>query len=279
MSKTPRHSVPRTVFQPGDTTHLAQRAGLPPPDIYFRTAQMPANAIYPAHHHVGGEFVYSFQGIMELQVKGQHFWAPPQYGVWLPPGVEHVALNRLAAGHASLYLAPALCGALPATACAIRATPLMTALLDHLRELPHQDPPDERRLRLMHVLVDQLGAATPQGSYLPHSRDPLLAPVLQCLLARPQDNRTLADLAAMFHTTQRTLMRRCERDLGMSLTEWRQRLRILRALAMLERGRKVEHVAVSLGYANASSFIAMFRKLMKRTPAEFVKDRRPPPGL
>jgi AraC-like DNA-binding protein len=55
----------------------------------------------------------------------------------------------------------------------------------------------------------------------------------------------------------------------MPLAAWRQRLRVLRALPMLDEGRKVEAIALDLGYAGASAFIAMFRRLMGTTPDDY----------
>lgn len=63
----------------------------------FRSAHVPAEWLYPRHRHAWGEFVYSFSGVMELTVSDRQLLAPPQYGVWLPRDVEHVAVNRLAA--------------------------------------------------------------------------------------------------------------------------------------------------------------------------------------
>lgn len=75
----------------------------------------------------------------------------------------------------------------------------------------------------------------------------------------------------MAHSTERTLSRRCQRDLGMSFVEWRQRLRLVRALSMLEDGQTVQAVALELGYSTSSAFIAMFHRLMGTTPDEFRK--------
>ena len=66
-------------------------------------------------------------------------------------------------------------------------------------------------------------------------------------------------------------MRRCQRDLGMSLAEWRQRLRVVRAMPLLEAGQTVETIALDLGYGSASAFISMFKKLMGTTPDEYRK--------
>jgi AraC-like DNA-binding protein len=244
-----------------------------PSPIMFRSAHVPAGGVYPQHQHAWGEFVYSFSGIMEVKLADRHYLAPPQYGVWLPPGVVHVGLNRLAAHHCSVYIAPQACEALPRTPCALTVTPLVRVLLDHLHQSPPQPDPNEPATesdgRLLQVLVDLLGRAPCAGSYLPSSDDPALSELLQQLEANPADNRGLPALAQAVHLTERTLMRRCQRDLGMSLNEWRQRLRVVKAMTFLEAGQTVETVALDLGYSGASAFIAMFKRLMGATPDEY----------
>jgi AraC-like DNA-binding protein len=244
-----------------------------PTAIMFRCAAVPAEGLYPEHRHAWGEFVYSFSGVMEVKLADRHYLAPPQYGVWLPPDVMHVGLNRLAAHHCSVYIAPQACLAMPNTPCAVTVSPLVRALLDHLRQSPPQpdlaQPANERELRLLQVLVDLLGEAPCAGSYLPSSDDPALIALLAQLEANPADNRTLPALAKTVHLTERTLMRRCQRDLGMSLNEWRQRLRVVKATALLEAGQSVEAIGLDLGYSSASAFIAMFKRLMGTTPDEF----------
>jgi transcriptional regulator GlxA family with amidase domain len=122
---------------------------------------------------------------------------------------------------------------------------------------------------VLRVLLDQLVVAPRAGSYLPTSEDPALGAVLRLLEANPGDNRSLPELAAAAHTTERTLMRRSQRDLGMSLNDWRQRLRVVTAMPLLQAGQTVETVALDLGYASASAFITMFKRLMDSTPDEF----------
>ncbi|APW41201.1 AraC family transcriptional regulator [Rhodoferax saidenbachensis] len=242
-----------------------------PAPLMFRSAHVPAEGVYPLHQHAWGEFVYSFSGVMEVKVAEHHFLAPPQYGLWLPPDLQHVGLNRKEAHHCSLYVSRPLCGALPATPCALTVSPLVRALLEHLRQLPTGAPNGEEDARLLQVLLDQLAVSPRAGSYLPSSEDPQLAAVLRLLQTNPGDNRALPELAHAVHTTERTLTRRCQRDLGMSLAEWRQRLRVVRAMPLLEAGQTVETIALDLGYGSASAFISMFKKLMGTTPDEYRK--------
>ena len=119
---------------------------------------------------------------------------------------------------------------------------------------------------------DELAAAPRQGTYLPTSEDPLLRPILTALEASPDDPRTLSQWAQRVHTTERTLVRRCQRDLGMSFGEWRQRLRVVRALALLEAGRSVEAIALDLGYGSSSAFIAMFHRMTGTSPHKLRRE-------
>lgn len=253
--------------------HLPPFTDAIPAPIYFRSAWVPASSTYPVHSHPWGEFVYSYSGVMDIKMRDQHFLAPPHYGVWLPPEAEHVGRNRYEACHCSLYIARSLCIDLPQQACALTITPLIRALLDDLHAAPPGLPQNPEEQRLLQVLLDKLRQTSRAGSYLPGSDDPILAPVLQWLERNPGETPSLQALATMANTTERTLLRRCQRDLGMPLAQWKQRLTVVRALERLETPMTVEAIALDLGYSSSSAFIGMFRKLMGVTPDEFRKAR------
>jgi AraC-like DNA-binding protein len=239
-----------------------------PHPVYFRTDSLQPDSSYPRHRHHWGELVYAFSGVMELKLADRHYLAPPQYGIWLPPEVEHVGLNRHEATFCSLYLARERCRRLPRDPCALAVGPLLRTLLEQFRARGIATPRTPAEARLVDVLVDELAAAPRQGTYLPTSDDPLLRPILAALEARPDDQRTLTEWARRVHTTERTLVRRCQRDLGMSFGEWRQRLRVVRALALLDTGRSVESIALDLGYGSSSAFIAMFHRMTGTSPSK-----------
>lgn len=247
-----------------------------PSPIYFRVAHMPANASYPQHSHRWGEFVYSFSGVMEVELQDSHYLIPPQYGLWLPPNVDHRGLNRQEALHCSVYVAAELTGKLPKKVCALTVDPLLRALFKHLQQQPPEFPHAAAQERLLQVILDLLEVAECAGSYLPSSSDAMLVPVLQALESNPGDERSMTDWASFVHTTERTLTRRFQSQLGMTLPQWRQRLRTIKAMPMLESGETVENVAQDLGYASASAFISMFHRLMGVTPDEYRKRDKAP---
>ncbi len=252
-----------------------------PQSLVFRNAAVPAHGLYAEHRHAWGEFVAAYSGVMEVKVAQHHYLAPPSYGIWLPPELPHTGLNRRAAHHGSLYVAQALCAGMPATPCALTISPLVRALMDALRDArpPTSASAHAAHQRLLQVLLDQLQQAPRAGSYLPSSDDPALQAVLEAMQRQPQDERPLREWAHSVHLTERTLMRRAQRELGMPLAHWRQRLRVVLALPRLEGGQSVENVALDLGYSSASAFIAMFKRLMGCTPDEFRRSGAPTRAL
>ena len=245
-----------------------------PSPVLFGIARLDGPTSYPTQSHNWGEFVYSFSGVIELAIGNRQYLAPPHYGIWLPPQAEHFASTRSEALYCLVRIAPDRCERMPREACTLAVGPLIRAILSELmdRRVECPDTPEDERLML--VLVDQLIRAPQHRSYLPTSDDPALGRVLQALREQPSDNRSLAEWATQVHSTERTLSRRCQRDLGMSFAEWRQRLRLVRALAMLEEGAAVQSVALELGYSTASAFIAMFHRMMGMTPEELRKQVR-----
>lgn len=243
------------------------RDALPTP-LYLRTTLMPDEAIFPAHTHSWGEFVYCYNGVVQVMVENERYLVPPQYGIWVPPYREHVGLNRREVLQSSLYVVNKLCETLPDTPQALLVSPFMRSVLDHARE-DSGDFRSERHLRLLHVLLDELAETPSAGTFLPASDDAVLGKILHYLEQHPEDSRSVAELARDAGITERTLARKCERELSIPLTEWRNRMRVVKAIAMIEEGKTVDTVAQEFGYSSTSAFIAMFKKLAGATPASY----------
>lgn len=241
-----------------------------PTPIFFRLEDIAQHAVFPTLRHPWGEFLYSFSGVTEVRVGRNNLLAPPHLGLWIAPGTEHTCFNSEQVNYCSLYVHRDLCSEMPKETTALLVSPLVRAFLEHLRDTPPSERRHAEHERLLKVLVDQLSTCKTTGSFMPHTDDPELGAILSALRDNPADNRSLGELAAAFHIGERTLMRRCKTELGMSLTEWRQRLRLITALPQLRDGHSVESVALDLGYATSSAFIAMFRRLTGSSPRHFT---------
>ena len=104
------------------------------------------------------------------------------------------------------------------------------------------------------------------------AQHPALVQVLDAMQASPGDHRSLAEWSETVHMTERTLARHCQRELGMSLGDWRQRMRYLQAIDALEAGHTVQRIAYDLGYSTPSAFIAMFQRESGLPPEQFRRE-------
>ncbi len=240
--------------------------------FYFRYDDIGSDTHAASHSHTWGHLNYAAHGTMQMDTEGLRFLSPPQYAVWIPPKVVHSCTLRHAIVYRSIYIAPGLCGRLPAEPCTVRISPIIKSVLADFAARDLHVPRTEADLRLAHVVVDQLALADVQRCYLPAAASPALTGVLEALQAAPGDHRSLAQWADSVHMTERTLARQCQRELGMSFGEWRQRLRFLRAIDALEAGRTVQEIAFDLGYSTASAFIAMFQREAGTTPEQYRRE-------
>ncbi|TDR82886.1 AraC family transcriptional regulator [Paludibacterium purpuratum] len=259
--------IAHTVQYPPDFVTL-------PYPIYVRLNEFETNDRFLSHRHPWGQLSYSASGVMALTIEGRPFRVPPQYALWTPPEKEHDAHTLQGGRHHSVYIDAALCRGLPAEPCALQLSPILKAILEDFatRRLNVPHTPADRRLT--EVLLDQMRQARCSDSYLPGSNDPQLSRLLDALQHCPGNNDTLAQWAEQLHSTERTLARRCQRELGMSFGEWRQRLRFLTALSMLEKDLSVLHIALDLGYSTASAFIAMFQRRSGLTPEQYRRQHQ-----
>jgi len=161
------------------------------------------------------------------------------FGVWLPPNMPHIGFNRREVLQASLYVVDELCQGLPPWPQALLVTSFMRALLNQA-STDARDFGSEEHQRLLRTLLGELKAAPVTGTFLPASDDPVLGPLLNHLEENPQDSRCVSELAREAGITERTLARKCHQDLKIPQTEWHNRMRIVKAMTLLEARRTVE---------------------------------------
>ncbi|WP_053666431.1 GlxA family transcriptional regulator [Streptomyces sp. MMG1121] len=176
----------------------------------------------------------------------------------------------------------------------VTTTAAFSAMYDFaLQLIREQDGPGVARSTARVALVDD--ARTTQAPYV----DPALLPVagrafsrgVKRWLDRNLGSRyDLSALAAAFHVSTRTMLRRFGEETGQTPLAYVQSARVRRARHLLETtDRTVARIAADLGYADASTFSAVFarhagrrprdyRAMFRRSPAEPVGDIPHGPG-
>ncbi|MGG4664260.1 helix-turn-helix transcriptional regulator [Providencia vermicola] len=252
-----------------DIWHISECNIIEPELIAFRHEQTAALTEYKSHSHPFGQMLYVVCGIMEMEVAGKHYLAPPEFCIWIPANIPHASFNKESVKFRIVDFSHEYNDVLAQRPCVVRLSTIFQSIMTDMYQRGVVQPETEQDLRLAHVLIDQFSLSPCQDTYLPATKDKFLAPILQELQNDPADNTTLAQWAKRSYTSERTLSRRCQQELGMSFSEWRQRLRYLHAVAGLERGKSVHEVALDVGYSSASAFIAMFQQISGVTPDRF----------
>lgn len=124
----------------------------------------------------------------------------------------------------------------------------------------------------MRLILDELRGLPVLPLYLQMPLDPRLARISEALQKHSGDPSTMADWALRLSIDAKTIQRMFVKETGLTFGQWRQQLRLLRALELLASGEKVIDVALALGYESPSAFASMFRKHFGQTPSAFFAD-------
>ncbi|KAG0920717.1 hypothetical protein G6F32_015459 [Rhizopus arrhizus] len=133
--------------------------------------------------------------------------------------------------HCPTHCAEACLG-LPVTPRILQPNALLKAATARALQWPHP-PLDAVQTRLAGVIADEIAASTPLPLALAQPRDRRLRRIAAALTRAPYDNRSIEAWAIASGLSSRSLARRWLAETGMTLSLWRQRLRVLRALPHL----------------------------------------------
>lgn len=251
--------------------HIPEITELPRP-LYARAESLSAGSWTPPHRHEWVQFSYAISGVLGVHTAEGSFFAPPQWGVWIPAGLEHEVVTSMRAEMRSLYVRKEDCEWAPQRCRVLEVTPLARELIKSFCLLPAAYPlGDSSEARLVQVLMDQLARLPEVGFSLPLPRHPRLLELCNELIENPSQLITLQDWAMRLGASEKTLMRLFQRETGLSFRGWRQRARLLSSLGALENGDSVTNTALACGYDSTSAFIAAFKGLFGFTPGELFR--------
>lgn len=234
----------------------------------------PLERITPAHHHARGQLLGAASGLLSVEAGDAQWVVPATHAVWIPPDTEHGVRSHGPFSGWSVYVAPSACAPLPRTACMVAVSGLLREAIVRALSWDQSRTLDVRQTHVAAVILDEIQTLPHSTLGLPMPQDARLRKIAQALSDQPSDTRKLEQWAIDVSIAPRTLTRRFVAETGFSFTEWRQRVRMLRALEMLAGGTAVTTVALNLGYDNASAFIALFKRTFGRTPGNYMSTTR-----
>lgn len=231
----------------------------------------------PRHDHPWGQLAYATTGVMHILTPGRAWVAPPTRAVWLPPHLPHEIVMQGETALRTLYIDPATAGRLSTTETVLEVAPLLRELILHILKIGMLGPGRADHERLTGLLIDLLLEARPEDLFLPLPRDSRALLLAERIQAAPGHRAGLAGLAPGVGASLRTLQRLFPEETGLSLEVWRQKARMIHAVALLSGGQSVTATALDCGYDSLSAFITAFRRQFGVTPGRYRPTPWPPP--
>ena len=260
------------------------------------------------HRHVLNQLCYPLRGALQVSTPTGTWLVPPHRAVWVPAGVPHAHRSHGPTDMRSLVFAEPVNPLRLDRPTVLAVDPLLREVIAALSEGmdeagrraagsrfahspasysgptgpaghvglagPAETPAADRRQRrnLERVALDRLRRAEELALDLPEPTDDRLCTVARILQADPADPRTAAELGACAGASERTLSRLFRAETGMTFPQWRARLRLQHALALLATGDSVTAVAGACGFSSPSAFIETFRNALGTTPGRYRQE-------
>jgi len=236
--------------------------------VTYHCPQYAQGHTVPWHHHDRAQLLYAHAGIMTVNTDVGRWTVPPQQAVWIPAGISHDVQMPCPVAMRSLYIRSDIAMKLSNECKVVEVTPLLRELIARLVSNQHTDL--EQLERLMAVLVDEVNLLRTPPLHLPAPRDHRLCRITAELINNAADERDLETWSQSVGASSRTLARLFKKETGLGFREWRQQLRLLKAIELLAMGNDVTSIALTLGYQSPSAFISMFRRVLGTTPGRYV---------
>ncbi|HEV7555549.1 MAG TPA: helix-turn-helix transcriptional regulator [Kofleriaceae bacterium] len=225
------------------------------------------------HKHDWHQLTFAIRGHLEVITDDARRIVPADRAVWVPAGVVHTEVMRAPISMRSIYIARIATSAAPDRVRTIAVTPLLRELVLHITRIGALDRRNPEQARLVGVLFDQLALASDVPLELRSPIDPRARRLAEILTREPGNDLPIAKLARSAGASLRTIERYFVVETGMSVGEWRRRVRLFHAMRLLEKGAAVTNVAGEVGYDSPSAFTQAFAREFGRLPKTILRNR------
>jgi AraC-like DNA-binding protein/quercetin dioxygenase-like cupin family protein len=233
--------------------------------------------LIPPHSHGWHQLLYACAGAMTVFTDKTSWMIPPGRAVYIPAQRKHSIRMWGEVAMRSLYFPASFrAPALEVPECRVIAvTPLLRELILRVVELAALDSRVASEVRLMSVLMDELGSAPIGPLALPLPADSRALAAAMHVLGSPADSLSLETLARQCGVGARTLERLFRAETGMRYGLWRQKARLLESIRLLVESKSVTNAALESGYSSVSAYIAAFKQTFGCTPRALLSSSAP----
>jgi len=227
-----------------------------------------ANGHIETHRHTWAQLACTLRGAMRVRVGHTTWIVPPTRAVWIPPRVDHEVFLVGEVAVRTVYVDASAAPRALSTCEVIDISALMRELIVALGNVDPKKQPT-RYEAMARALLEEMRTAPTLSFDIALPTDRRLRTLCEALLEDPGAALGLQEWAPRVGASARTLARLFQQELGMTFGQWRQRVRLAHAAALVSVGTPLADVAASLVYESASAFSAMFKRALGRPPSSF----------
>lgn len=216
--------------------------------------------------------LWQVRGSAEVDIEQEGRTLTAGHALWLPVGTRHgFRVHENSVTMPLFFEAAETATTLRVPTMVTVDRDLRTLMLAHCVSSSTRVRPEANLARQILALIEDrpvLSNALP----LPRSEPALL--IAETLRFNPGDIRSIEELAESVHTSTRTVERAFRQETGMTLRQWRIRIRMESAAILLRSDATLDAVAHRVGYTNVNSFRRVFTGHHGISPTEFTKPYR-----
>ena len=230
------------------------------------------NAACISHSHPRAQLIYATSGVMNVVVANQIWVVNPLQGLWIPGEMEHQVTFQKNVILYSIFIDPSATNELPTSSFSFDISPFLKQLIFKIISFENSEEMTNSQKRIINVLLDELKLIQPSSTFLPTSNHVKLKSIIDILINDVANKETIEYFADLSFISSRTLSRLFIKELGMTFSDWRIRLKLLEAIKRLGKKQSIKEIAFDLGYETSSAFIFMFKKNLGKTPSNYISE-------
>ncbi|MNR96115.1 HTH-type transcriptional repressor of iron proteins A [compost metagenome] len=237
-----------------------------------RTTHMPYGFVDDFHSHPWHQIVFPLKGLLQSSIADKCVIVPHNAMLYIPANTFHKAVAVTDTQFLAVYLNPDKIAGYSISPKPCLVTPFIKELVLLLVDKGMALHSEADSTSLLTVLRDQIDIASSYEIPLLIPTDKRLMSVFNQLKQQPDLPYTLEEWAQRVGASERTISRLCAKEFDLSFSLWRQNIRLVLSLQLLDSPRSIQDIALELGYSSDSAYIYAFKQLFNKTPSKYRSD-------
>lgn len=241
----------------------------PNQQLITKSTRMAAGYIDDFHSHPWHQIVFPVKGLLQSNIGDTCAIVPHNGMLYIPSNTVHKSVAVTDTVFLAVYLNPDKFIQYSDRPKSCQVSSFMKELLLTLFDAPTLSQSESNVSNLLTVLRDQIEMAHSYEIPLLMPKDKRLLSIFSQLKQQPDLPYTLKEWAPKVGASERTLSRLCSKEFSQSFARWRQNIRLVLSLQMLDTDMSIQTIATSLGYSSDSAYTYAFKKTFNQTPSTY----------